>query len=93
MGCCYGHARQPDPAVAAEYRLTYASLDGTLRVQGTGSPSPLIDVPGIIVTPHMATFSRESMERVALAAATSVIAALSGERPPGLVNPDICPTV
>jgi phosphoglycerate dehydrogenase-like enzyme len=148
--------RQPDPAVAAEHGLTYASLDealaqadvvslhapltpatenlidaralarmkrgaylvntsrgglvdedalaaavrsghlagaavDVLRVQGAGSPSPLIDVPGIVVTPHMATLSRESMERVALAVATSVIAALRGERPPGLVNPAIHP--
>ena len=51
--------------------LAGAAVD-VLRVQGANSPSPLIGVPGIIVTPHMATFSRESMERVAMAAAGSV---------------------
>ena len=56
-------------------------------MQGEGSPSALIGVPGILVTPHMATFSREAMARVAMAAAGSVVAALRGESPPGLVNP------
>ena len=80
-----------EAALAAAVRsghLAGAAVD-VLRVQGANSPSPLIGVPRIIVTPHMATFSRESMERVAMAAARSVIAALKGERPPGLVNPEV----
>ncbi len=70
--------------------LAGAAVD-VLRVQGAGSSSPLIGVPGIIVTPHMATFSRESMNRVAMAVAASVVAALRGERPEGLVNPEVWP--
>ncbi|HTP98592.1 MAG TPA: phosphoglycerate dehydrogenase [Casimicrobiaceae bacterium] len=70
--------------------LAGAAVD-VLRVQGASSPSPLIGVPGIIVTPHMATFSRESMDRVAMSVAKSVVAALRGERPPGLVNPEVYP--
>ena len=80
-----------EPALAAAVRsghLAGAAVD-VLRTQGADSPSPLIGVPGIIVTPHMATFSRESMERVAMAAARSVIAALEGERPSVLVNPEV----
>ncbi len=69
-------------------RLRGAAVD-VLRVQGVKSPSPLIGVPGIIVTPHMATFSRESMDRVAMSAVTSIIAALKGERPSGLINPEV----
>ena len=65
-----------------------AAVD-VLRVQGANSPSPLIGVPGIIVTPHMATFSRESMDRVAMSAAGSIVSALRGERPFGLVNPAV----
>lgn len=68
--------------------LAGAAVD-VLCELGANSPSPLIGVPGILVTPHMATFSRESMRRVALAVAGSVIAALKGERPAGLVNPDV----
>lgn len=72
-------------AAVREGHLAGAAVD-VLKVQGANSPSPLIGVPGILVTPHMATFSRESMERVALSAAGSVVAALRGERPAGLVN-------
>ncbi len=68
--------------------LAGAAVD-VLRVQGADSPSPLIGVPGIIVTPHMASFSREATERVAISVAASVIAALNGQRPPGLVNAEI----
>ena len=68
--------------------LAGAAVD-VLRVQGANSPSPLIGVPGILVTPHMATFSRESMDRVAMSAARSIVAALRGERPSVLVNPEV----
>lgn len=81
-----------EPALAAAVRsghLAGAAVD-VLCTQGAHSPSPLIGVPGIIVTPHMASFSRDAMERVALSVAHSVIAALRGELPPGLVNPEAC---
>lgn len=68
-------------------RLSGAAVD-VLEVQGAGSPSALIGEPRIVVTPHMATFSREAMERVALSCADSVIAVLRGERPPHVVNPE-----
>jgi phosphoglycerate dehydrogenase-like enzyme len=66
--------------------LAGAAVD-VLRAQGANSPSPLIGVPGIIVTPHMATFTREAIERVAMSVAHSVVAALRGERPEHVVNP------
>lgn len=69
-------------------QIAGAAVD-VLREQGAQSRSPLINVPGIIVTPHMATFAREAMERVALAAAQSIVAVLRGERPAGTVNPEI----
>jgi phosphoglycerate dehydrogenase-like enzyme len=81
-----------EPALAAAVRsghLAGAAVD-VLRIQGAGSASPLIGVPGIVVTPHMASFSRDAMERVALSVARSVIAALKGDRPSGLVNPEAC---
>jgi phosphoglycerate dehydrogenase-like enzyme len=80
-----------EAALAAAVRsgqLAGAAVD-VLRTQGADSPSPLIGVPGIIVTPHMATFSREAMQRVAMATARSVVAALTGERPSVLVNPEV----
>ena len=79
-----------EPALVQAVRsghLAGAAVD-VLQVQGAGSPSPLIGEPRIVVTPHMATFSRESMQRVAMAAAGSIVAALRGERPSLLVNPE-----
>jgi phosphoglycerate dehydrogenase-like enzyme len=68
--------------------LAGAAVD-VLRQQGANSPSPLIGVPGIIVTPHMATYTHEAIERVAISTARSIVAVLSGERPPNVVNPEI----
>ncbi len=68
--------------------LAGAAVD-VLRQQGASSPSPLIGVPGILVTPHMGSLTRETMQRVGLSVATSVIAALRGERPAHVVNPEV----
>jgi phosphoglycerate dehydrogenase-like enzyme len=67
--------------------LAGAAVD-VLCQQGAGTSSPLVGVPGIIVTPHMATLSRESMERVAISTARSVVAVLRGQAPQHLANPD-----
>jgi phosphoglycerate dehydrogenase-like enzyme len=69
-------------------QLGGAAVD-VLRQQGANSPSPLIGVPGILVTPHMATFSVESMQRVAMSVAGNIVTALAGRRPDGVVNPEI----
>lgn len=66
-------------------QLAGAAVD-VLREQGAGSPSPLIGVEGITVTPHMATFTRESIERVAMSVAQSVVTALGGGMPAHVVN-------
>ncbi len=68
--------------------LAGAAVD-VLRQQGANSPSPLIGVPGILVTTHMGSLTRETMQRVGLSVATSVIAALRGERPAHVVNPEV----
>jgi phosphoglycerate dehydrogenase-like enzyme len=68
--------------------LAGAAVD-VLRNQGANNGSPLIGVPGIIVTPHMASFGRESMGRVAMSVAQSVVGVLRGERPASVVNPGI----
>lgn len=73
-------------AAVTSGRLAGAAVD-VLQVQGAGSSSVLIGVPGILVTPHMATFTRESMQRVALSAAQSVVDVLAGRRPQHVVNP------
>lgn len=80
-----------EPALVNAVRsghLAGAAVD-VLREQGAGTSSPLIGVPGIIVTPHMATYTREGMERVAVATARSIVAVLNGERPAHVINPEI----
>jgi phosphoglycerate dehydrogenase-like enzyme len=72
-------------AAVREGRLAGAAVD-VLRKQGVDNGSPLIGVPGIIVTPHMASAGREAMERVALSVAHSVVEVLRGERPTSVVN-------
>lgn len=68
--------------------LAGAAVD-VLRKQGVNNGSPLIGVPGIIVTPHMASLAREANERVAMSTAQSLVAVLRGERPTSVVNPEI----
>lgn len=80
-----------EPALAEAVRsrrIAGAAVD-VLCVQGAKSPSPLIGVPNILVTPHMATLSRESMERVAQSVADSVLTVISGGRPEHVVNPSV----
>jgi phosphoglycerate dehydrogenase-like enzyme len=72
----------------ARGHLAGAAVD-VLRKQGTQNGSPLIGVPGIIVTPHMASLGREAVERVALSTVHSLVAVLRGERPASVVNPEI----
>jgi phosphoglycerate dehydrogenase-like enzyme len=69
-------------------QLGGAAVD-VLRQQGANSASPLIGVPGIIVTPHMATFTVESMQRVAMSVAHNILAVFAGGRPEGVVNPEV----
>lgn len=66
--------------------LAAAAVD-VLREQGPSSKSPLINVPGIIVTPHMATFTREASGRVALSVAHAILSIFNGEQPDHIVNP------
>lgn len=66
-------------------RIAGAAVD-VLREEGANSSSPLLRVPGIIVTPHMAAYSYEAMERMALVAAQNVVAVLKGGRAPNAVN-------
>jgi phosphoglycerate dehydrogenase-like enzyme len=72
----------------SEGRLAGAAVD-VLREQGPHTCSPLIGLSRVIVTPHMASFAREAIERVALSVAQNIVAVLHGERPANVVNPAI----
>lgn len=52
---------------------------------------PLLRIPNVVATPHMAAATREGRRRSHVAAADQVLAALRGERPPSLLNPEVWP--
>jgi phosphoglycerate dehydrogenase-like enzyme len=49
--------------------------------------SPLLELPNVLVSPHVAGLSPRSVERMLREATGSVLQALRGEAPRGLVNP------
>jgi D-3-phosphoglycerate dehydrogenase len=50
---------------------------------------PLLQLPNVIVTPHVAFYSEESVLELEVKAAESVAAVLAGRRPPHVVNPSV----
>lgn len=55
--------------------------------------SPLCRLDNLILTPHVAGLTVEARRALALSAATQILQALRGERPPHLVNPEVWPRV
>jgi D-3-phosphoglycerate dehydrogenase len=50
---------------------------------------PLLDLPNLIATPHVAFYSEESVRDLEVLAAENVEAILTGKRPRWLVNPEV----
>jgi glyoxylate reductase len=48
----------------------------------------LIGLQNVVLAPHIASASRETRLRMCMMAAENLVAGLSGERPPNLVNPE-----
>jgi glyoxylate reductase len=54
------------------------------------APSPeLFDFHNVILTPHLGSATHEAREKMALAVVENLRAMVEGERPPGVVNPEI----
>jgi len=49
----------------------------------------LLRLPNVVLAPHIASASMETRTRMACMAAENCVAALTGQRPPNLVNPEI----
>ncbi len=49
----------------------------------------LADLENVVLVPHIGSASIETRTKMAVTAARNCIAALKGERPPNLVNPDV----
>ena len=68
----------------AEGQLAGAALDVTERRPGR---HPLLDLSNVIITPHIAGATRETLRRGAEMAAAAVSQLLAGEEPDYLMNP------
>jgi glyoxylate reductase len=51
--------------------------------------SPLLGLDNIVLTPHLASGSRETRTKMAIVAATNLVRVLQGKDPPNLVNPEV----
>lgn len=49
----------------------------------------LLAMPNVVVTPHMGTATSETRLAMAMTGADNLLAALAGQRPPNLVNPEV----
>jgi glyoxylate reductase len=50
---------------------------------------PLLDAPGLLVVPHIASATHATRERMAEMAVDNLLAGLAGERMPNCVNPEV----
>lgn len=68
-----------------EGRLGGAGLD-VFKREPPGADNPLLGLPNVIATPHVAGVTQDSAERMASLAVQNILAVLRGERPPYPVN-------
>ena len=69
-----------------ERRLAAAGLD---VFEGEPAVHPaLLEVPNVVLTPHIASASLPTRLAMCQLAADNLLAAMRGERPPTLLNPD-----
>ena len=70
-----------------EGRIAAAALD-VFEEEPIAADHPLCRAPNMLLTPHIASSSRESMDRMATDCAQGVLDVLQGRRPADVVNPE-----
>ena len=68
-------------------RIAGAALD-VFEFEPKIHPS-LLAMPNVVVSPHMGTATSETRLAMAMLTAENLLAALAGQRPPNLVNPEV----
>jgi len=81
-----------EPALVAALRtghLAGAGLD-VFREEPVEKPIPLLSLPNVVLSPHNAAGTAESMRRMAMSCAESILAAFAGRLDPdACVNPEV----
>jgi phosphoglycerate dehydrogenase-like enzyme len=65
-----------------------AALDA-FTIEPLPAEHPLRKAPNVLLTPHLASFARETGERVSMAAAEAIVQLLNKRRPQWVVNADV----
>ena len=68
-------------------KIAGAGLD-VLEEEPTPADNPLLDMDNVVVTPHMASFSQESMEKSSAFAIQNAARVLAGQEPESVVLPE-----
>lgn len=75
-----------------EKRIRGAGLDVFERELPYPDPGPipaLMDLPNVVVTPHIGSAAIETREEMALRTVDNIEAMIRGQRPPDLLNPEV----
>lgn len=79
-------------AALAARRIAGAALD-VFASQPLSEDDPYLSTSNVVVTPHVAGLSDDSMKAMSLGAVEEAIRILQGELPRNLVNPEVCQDV
>jgi len=69
-------------------QIAYAALDVT-EPEPIPLDDPLLTLENIVIAPHIASASVATRTRMAMMAVDNLLAAIRGERPPHIVNPEV----
>jgi glyoxylate reductase len=69
-------------------KIFAAGLDVTV-VEPIPQEDPLLGLHNVIITPHSASASVRTREKMAMMAAENLLAGIKGELPPNFVNPEV----
>src|SRR5215216_5739783 len=86
-----GGARRGPRALARalhDREIAGAALDVT-DPEPLPADHPLLDAPGLLIVPHIASATHATRERMADMAVDNVLAGLAGERMPNCANPEV----